>query len=265
MLGFVRRLVRRVLGFLRGPAPIEPDEVRAAVAGTEPPRRQWSLPAWLVALRTRLFVNAALAGAVAFGALAWLVSGGQTAAADLALTQGIQTVEHPLLALLMAGVSEFGFPPLSLVVVLGTAAVLLLLGSPLAASAAVAGGGAALLAQPFKLLLARPRPDEEAVRVASELSDFSFPSGHTLFYVGFFGFLFYLAYTRLRRGRLRTLLLWSLGALVLLVGPSRVYLGHHWPSDVLASYALGLAYLVLLVRWYARRALPTAVVAPSSA
>jgi membrane-associated phospholipid phosphatase len=74
--------------------------------------------------------------------------------------------------------------------------------------------------------------------------------------VAFFGFLFYLAYTRLRRGWARTLLLWTLGALIVLIGPSRVYVGQHWPSDVLASYALGLVYLVLLVVWYARHALP---------
>jgi undecaprenyl-diphosphatase len=83
----------------------------------------------------------------------------------------------------------------------------------------------------------------------------SFPSGHTLFYVTSFGFLGYLAYAQLKPGRLRTALLWLTGLLILLVGPSRIWMGHHWASDVLASYALGLTYLVILVQLYGRRRL----------
>jgi membrane-associated phospholipid phosphatase len=83
----------------------------------------------------------------------------------------------------------------------------------------------------------------------------SFPSGHTLFYVTFFGFLGYLAYAQLKPGRLRTAVLWVTGLLILLVGPSRIWMGHHWASDVLASYALGLTYLMLLVQLYGRRRL----------
>ncbi|HLH22089.1 MAG TPA: phosphatase PAP2 family protein [Chloroflexota bacterium] len=251
MLGVLRRLARRVLAFLRprrAPQPATGGAIRVPSAP-----RVWSLPAWLVALRTRLFTSAAAFGTVAFGALTWLVSAGHTAALDLAVAQGVQAVENPLVGGLMTAVSEPGFAPLNVVLVVGTAGALWALGHPLAAGLAVAAGGAAVLAIPLKLLLARPRPEADVVRVASNLPDYSFPSGHTLFYVAFFGFLAYLVYTRLRRGRLRTALLWLLGALIVLVGPSRVYLGHHWPSDVLAAYTLGLAYLVLLVRLHTRQ------------
>jgi undecaprenyl-diphosphatase len=254
MLGPLGRLIHRVARWFGG----RPTTVDGAISETDGlrPAGRLTVPAVVAAIRTRLWLNVVWVGAAAFGALAWLVSAGQTASADLALARGIQAVHAPWFAGLMLGVSELGFPPLSLALVLLPALALWALRRPLEARLLILAGGAGLLALPIKLVFARARPTPEALNVTSQLMDTSFPSGHTLLFVAFFGSLFYLAYTRLRRGWARSLLLWSLGALIVLVGPSRVYLGHHWPSDVLASYALGLVYLVLLVVWYARRALP---------
>src|SRR5438093_1407736 len=84
--------------------------------------------------------------------------------------------------------------------------------------------------------------------VLVHLTTFSFPSGHVTQYVLFFGFSFYLAYTLLKPGPLRTALLVFTGGMVLLVGPSRVWMGQHWASDVLGGYTLGFG-LLLLVIW----------------
>lgn len=254
MLGFVGRLIRRLAEWLGG-RPTADNGAVAEADGFRPARRL-TVPAVVAAIRTRLWLNVVWVGAAAFGALAWLVSAGQTASADLALGRAIQAVDAPWFAGLMLGFSELGFPPLSLALVLLPALVLWALRRPLEARLLILAGGAGLLALPVKLVFARARPSPEALNVTRQLMDTSFPSGHTLLFVAFFGSLFYLAYTRLRRGWARSLVLWLLGALIVLVGPSRVYLGHHWPSDVLAAYALGLVYLVLLVVWYARHALP---------
>ena len=88
------------------------------------------------------------------------------------------------------------------------------------------------------------------VRVASELLDFSFPSGHVVGFVSLYGFLFFLIYVLFRRSPWRTAALVLCGLLLGLVGISRIYLGHHWASDVLGGYAFGSAYLLLLVEFY---------------
>jgi undecaprenyl-diphosphatase len=74
-----------------------------------------------------------------------------------------------------------------------------------------------------------------------------------MFFIGFFGFLFFLALAILRPGWLRGLMLAFLGGLVLLIGPSRVYVGEHWPSDVLGAYLLGGIALWLAIRIYRSR------------
>ena len=80
----------------------------------------------------------------------------------------------------------------------------------------------------------------------------SFPSGHVLTYVGFYGFLAYLVAIGAEPAPLRAFGVTLLGTLVALVGPSRIQQGHHWPSDVLASYLLGTAYLLALIEVHAR-------------
>jgi undecaprenyl-diphosphatase len=83
-----------------------------------------------------------------------------------------------------------------------------------------------------KALVGRPRPFNLA-------ETDSFPSGHTVHAVLFLGVLWLLLAPRLHRRWQRTALGGSFVSLGLLVGISRIYLGRHWPSDVLGAYLVG--------------------------
>jgi undecaprenyl-diphosphatase len=103
-----------------------------------------------------------------------------------------------------------------------------------------------------KTVVARPRPSADLVHVFLTLQDFSFPSGHVMFYTAFYGFLMFLSFTLLKRSWTRYLINTVLILLVGLVGISRMYLGEHWASDVLGGYLLGslvLIFGIILYRW----------------
>jgi undecaprenyl-diphosphatase len=201
--------------------------------------------------RSRVASAAVLAALVLFGLLAWLVSSGLTARSDLALTVDLQRAQSPPLTALMVMVSYPGYPPQSAIIVLAAAGLFVLAGYRREALFAVlAGVGVWLIGSALKQLVLRPRPEDSLVHVLGGAGGYSFPSGHVLFYVSFFGFLLYWSFAYLSQGWLRIGLIWLCGLLIALVGPSRVYLGQHWTSDVLAAYALGLAYLLVLIRLY---------------
>ena len=116
--------------------------------------------------------------------------------------------------------------------------------------AVLAGFFSFLVDDIVKLIVHRPRPTTSLVDVVRQVSGFSFPSGHVMFYVGLFGFLTFLVFTLLKHSWLRTVLLVLLGVLLVLIGPSRIYLGAHWPSDVLGAYMLGSLVLLAIIRFY---------------
>jgi membrane-associated phospholipid phosphatase len=238
--------------------PIQPESVAEADEGLQGAIRRSLVPRWLAALRTQVFTGLATVGLLLFGSLTALVTGGLTADLDLAATQAIQGVAVPWFGPLMLAVSAFGFFPQSVLVIGGIALLLWQAGYRTESRFALVASGSVILTEAIKLLVGRPRPDADLVTVAQGIGGHSFPSGHTLFYVTFFGFLAYLAYAQLKPGRVRTAVLWTTGLLILLVGPSRIWMGQHWASDVLASYALGLTLLVVLVQWYGRRRLALA-------
>jgi membrane-associated phospholipid phosphatase len=112
--------------------------------------------------------------------------------------------------------------------------------------------GITVLGLSIKVLVERPRPSADLVNVVTQLSDYSFPSGHVLYFTTFFGFLLFLVYTLFKHSWWRTLLLIILGGMVALIGMSRIYEGQHWASDVLAAYLLGSVWLSLSIfvyRW----------------
>lgn len=94
-------------------------------------------------------------------------------------------------------------------------------------------------------MLRRPRPPLQGALAPAR--GFSFPSGHSFIAVSFYGLLTYFL-LRFVRGKLRkTVVLVAGTAIILAIGFSRIYLGVHWPSDVLASYAAGAAWLTILI------------------
>jgi undecaprenyl-diphosphatase len=110
--------------------------------------------------------------------------------------------------------------------------------------------GAGILAWLVKALVGRPRPAGPAVHVLAHADGFSFPSGHVVAYVALFGFLAYLARIRLRSRVLRWGTVSLCLVLLVLIGPSRIYLGAHWASDVLGAYLLGGVWLSVVLRAY---------------
>jgi membrane-associated phospholipid phosphatase len=193
-------------------------------------------------------------GVVGFAGIFALVRARRSEALDLALTIKMQRRAHPLLGRLMEAVSWPGFPPQSRIIPVVLVGVLAALRLPLEALAMAGAWGTAFVASAVKVGMRRPRPVAGVdVRViAAPLGGSSFPSGHTITYVGIYGFLAYLIHTLLRPVRIRRTLVGSFMGLVALVGPSRVYQGHHWFTDVTASYLLGRSYLLGLTRLYRR-------------
>ena len=90
----------------------------------------------------------------------------------------------------------------------------------------------------------RPRPSDELVDVSTDASGFSFPSGHTVGTAALFGVLFFLLPALVPWRPLRWALQVGCLLVVLAAGPARVYVGAHWPSDVLGGYLLALLFLV---------------------
>lgn len=187
--------------------------------------------------------------AVVFG----LVRSKRSAAADLAITMKLQQRRHPILRAIMRMASWPGFPPQSRIIPPAIAAAIALLGHPLEGLFQLLAWGTGGISFTFKRIMRRERPQAPQVAVAlARIGGSSFPSGHVLNYMGVYGFLSYLAWTYLKPGRVKKVVLGSLLSLLALVGPSRVFLGHHWFTDVLASYLLGFAYLVGIIAIYRR-------------
>ena len=101
-----------------------------------------------------------------------------------------------------------------------------------------------------KDLIQRPRPTAAVVHVLDTINSFSFPSGHVMFYLGFFGFVWFLAFSLMKPSLKRGVLLVFFGGLVLLIGISRIYVGEHWASDVVGAYLLGTLTLVAIIWFY---------------
>lgn len=98
----------------------------------------------------------------------------------------------------------------------------------------------------FKLIINRNRP---LTWIVTPPLDPSFPSGHTICSVVFYGIIIYLL-KNIKNNNLRLTLRILLTILIILIGISRLYLGVHFLSDVLTAYLLGILILTMFIRYY---------------
>lgn len=170
------------------------------------------------------------------------------AALDHPVLDGAVDLRTPVLAVAVTAYTDVG-GPVGMPVL---AAVVMLLLSlrrrswlPVVLIATAAAGSLAMTVA-GKDLVGRNRPPLESAVPPYEYSP-SFPSGHTLNATVIAGIVGYLVFLRLETRAARVLTIVAAAAFAVSMGLSRVFLGHHWLTDVMAAWFLGLAWLSLVI------------------
>lgn len=101
-----------------------------------------------------------------------------------------------------------------------------------------------ILNQLLKGILQRPRPTE--YRIIEEIG-YSFPSGHSMISMAFYGYLIYLIYKYVKNKYIKWISIVVLSLLICAIGISRIYLGVHYTSDVLGGFLISISYLVIFI------------------
>jgi hypothetical protein len=182
--------MKRAWASMRVQTPTVPGaEPETIVVHPEPPptvRRP------IAARRTRLTILAVTALGVLFVGLALLLRRSPGVAVDLAITRAIQRLDGPYVTGLMIGISAPGCARLSWLILGGIVVTLLLAGFDREVLCVLATEDAGILTASIKLLVARPRPADDSMRIAGVLLDYSYPSGSAVGYTCLYGFLFFL-------------------------------------------------------------------------
>jgi undecaprenyl-diphosphatase len=97
-----------------------------------------------------------------------------------------------------------------------------------------------------KVIFTRPRPI--GINLIEE-SGFSYPSGHSMVSMAYYGFIAYLIYKKQTNKLVKTIIIVALLLTILLVGFSRIYLGVHYLSDVIGGFLLSIIYLMIFIKY----------------
>lgn len=185
----------------------------------------------------RIVAGFALA-ALVLAALGWLVTGphkGLTAGFDGSIRTAIRQMQSPMWTSLFLTVTKLGSTLYLAIIgsVVGLIFILLRWFRPLLIFIVVMIGQA-LLHHGFKWLIARPRPS--SLISYREIESFSFPSGHAVASLCLYGTIAWIVASRTENPALKAVTGMAAVILIFLIGTSRVYIGIHYPTDVLAGF-----------------------------
>lgn len=185
-----------------------------------------------------------VAGFLVFFVVAYLIATGHEPAFDTSIREWMYSIRNPELTAVLKVITYMGnWQTITLLCI-----VLLLIsktrfhyGIPVSIGAIFV----TLLNKVIKMIFQRPRPDE-AFRLIQE-GGYSFTSGHSITSMVVFGLLIYLVRKYVKDRKKADILTFLLGIPWIFIGLSRIYMGVHYPSDVLAGWALGAAILIIII------------------
>jgi undecaprenyl-diphosphatase len=198
-----------------------------------------------------LGIVCALAAVLAFTWYASEVTEGELLAFDSSVRGFVHSFSSPPLTAVTKAVSYMG--KVRTLVILGTVVVAVMLYLRTFRSTAIfliTMAGEIMLEVSLKATYQRARPEPFFELPPPE--SYSFPSGHALGSLCFYGILAWIVVRRIKEGRIRTAISVLAAIFILMIGLSRVYLGVHYPSDVLAGFVVGLIWTssVVFTDWY---------------
>lgn len=192
--------------------------------------------------REKLVLRSVIIGGalICFAYLAYMISTHDVLAFDTAIREWAYSQRNPLRNNILIGITYMG--NWQTIVALG----LVLLAwpatrKPVGLPFAITAASSTIIYKVAKSIFQRPRPDL-SVRIIEE-SGFSFPSGHSMNCLVIYGILIYLIRRYCRNRQAANVLTVILTLLILAIGCSRVYVGVHFPTDILGGWSLGIAVL----------------------
>lgn len=97
-----------------------------------------------------------------------------------------------------------------------------------------------IINQVLKRIIKRPRPLH--LKLIKQ-GGFSFPSGHAMISIGLYGILIYIIHNNIKNKKIKVILEVILSLIIILIGMSRIYVGVHYPSDIIAGYCIAIALI----------------------
>ncbi|MCY0969229.1 phosphatase PAP2 family protein [Chryseobacterium wangxinyae] len=172
---------------------------------------------------------------------------------DLSVSKEIQEDQNLILDIVMKAFSWIGTVYVAAIMVFSFAAVFFIFKyfkEGLFLLSCILSGGVSYV---LKMLIDRPRPTVDFVRVVEETYYQSFPSGHVLFYTVFFGSIMIIAiYSKILKISLKILTSVLCLGMIILGAVSRIYLGAHWFTDVIGGFIVGILFVMVSGSIYIR-------------
>lgn len=164
---------------------------------------------------------------------------------DTSIYNVIMSLKSDFMTFIMKAITRFG--DAETLILIAIICLIFIKSKKISGSIAINLASVGLMNYILKKIIQRPRPPLEFRMV--EESSFSFPSGHAMASMAFYGLIIYFINKNMKNNKLKKVICIILSILIFLIGMSRIYLGVHYASDVIAGFAISMVYLILYITY----------------